>query len=105
MVYVGRDAARGGFEAIDSCEEFARTVNALDPDYLVTSPYLNFNEYENPVRSPETLWALNDRSLEVVVQPVLDAERPVIVWAVPEPMDPRRRRALEAEDDYIPGLK
>lgn len=105
VVYVGRDAARGGFEAIDSCEEFARTVNALDPDYLVTSPYLNFNEYENPVRSPETLWALNDRSLEVVVQPVLDAERPVIVWSVPEPMDPRRCRALEPEDDYIPGLK
>ena len=105
VVYVGRDAPHGGFEAIGNCEEFARTVNEIDPDYLVTSPFLNFNEYEDPIRSPETLWALNDRSLQVEVQPILDADRPVIVWKVDEPMDPERCRALEPEDDYIPGLK
>lgn len=105
VYYIGKDAPRGGFDAIGSCEEFARTVNRIDPDYLVTSPYLNFNDYEQPIESPETLWALNDRSLQVVVQPVLDSERPVVVWRVSEPLDPKRCRALEHEDDYIPGLK
>ena len=105
VVYIGRDAPDGGFDAIGTCEEFARAVNDADPDYLVTSPYLNFDEYEQPIDSPETLWALNDRSLQVEVQPVLDSEDPVIVWRVAAPLDPRRCAALEPEDDYIPGLK
>jgi hypothetical protein len=105
VVYVGRDAPHGGFDAIGSCEGFARAVNAADPDYLVTSPYLNFNDYEKPIESPETLWALNDHSLQVVVHPILDSARPVIVWRVTEPMDPARCRELGPEDDYIPGLK
>lgn len=105
IIYVGQDAPRGGFNAIGTCEEFARKVNEIGPDYLVTSPYLNFNEYEMPIASPETLWALNDRSLQVVVQPVLDSTRPVIVWRVDEPLDPGRCRALDPADDYIPGLK
>ncbi len=105
VIYVGRDAPKGGFNAIGTCEQFALKVNEIDPDYLVTSPYLNFNDYDRPIESPETLWALNDRSLQVVVQPVLDSRRPVIVWRVDQPLDPERCRALEPEDDYIPGLK
>lgn len=105
VVYVGQDAPKGGFNAIGTCEEFARKVNEINPDYLVTSPYLNFNDYEMPIDSPETLWALNDRSLQVVVQPVLDSSRPVIVWRVDRPLDPERCRAIEPGDDYIPGLK
>lgn len=105
VFYVGKDAPRGGFDAIGSCEEFARAVNAIDPDYLVTSPYLNFNDPDNPIESPETLWALNDRSLQVVVQPVLDAEHPVIVWRVAEPLRPERCENLEVSDDFVPGLK
>jgi hypothetical protein len=105
VVYIGRDAPHGGFDAIGSCEEFARAVNAADPDYLVTSPYLNFNDYEKPIESPETLWALNDRSLQIAVHPILDSARPVIVWRVTEPMDPGRCRQLGPEDDYVPGLR
>ncbi len=105
VVYVGKDAPHGGFEAIGSCEEFARAVNAIDPDYLVTSPYLNFNDDHEPLESPETIWALNDRSLQVVVRPILDSARPVIVWKVTEPLDPGRCGALEPEDNYIPGLR
>lgn len=105
VVYVGKDVPEGGFDAIGTCREFAEAVNDIDPDYLVTSPFLNFNDYEMPIESPETLWALNDRSLQVVVQPILDSDRPVIVWQVSEPLDPGRCPALEAEDNYIPGLK
>lgn len=105
VVYVGKDVGGEGFEAIGNCREFARAVNDIEPDYLVTSPFLNFDDYEQPIESPETLWALNDRSLQVVVQPILDSDRPVIVWKVSEPLDPDRCRALEPEDDYIPGLK
>jgi len=104
VVYIGRDAPHGGFDPIGRCEEFARAVNAAEPDYLVTSPYLNFDDYEKPIESPETVWALNDKSLQVVVNPILDSARPVIVWRVAGPMDPNRCRDLGPEDDYIPGL-
>src|SRR5690606_9508984 len=36
VVYVGREVAEGGFDAIGNCEEFARKVNEIEPDYLVT---------------------------------------------------------------------
>lgn len=105
VVYVGKETGSGGFDAIGSCREFAGKLNQIDPDYLVTSPFLNFNDYGSPIESPETIWALNDGSLEMVVHPILDSKRPVIVWKVNGPMDPDRCRALRAEDDYIPGLK
>lgn len=104
VIYLGEEAPNGGFDPIGNCRDFALAVNQADPDYLVTSPFLNFNDYERPVNSPETLWALNDPTLQVVVQPVLDSERPVIVWRVTGPMDPARCRDLAPEDNYVPGL-
>ncbi len=105
VVYVGREVSEGGFDAIGTCREFARKINEIDPDYLVTSPFLNFNDYGDPIDSPETIWALNDRSLEVEVHPILDAAHPVVVWKVDGPLDPERCGALGPEEEYIPGLK
>lgn len=103
--YIGRDAPKGGFDAIGTCEEFARVVNEAEPDYLVTSPFLNFNDYGNPIASPETAWALNDGSLRVVVPSKTGSARPFMVWEVPGPLDPGRCRALGPGEEYIPGLR
>lgn len=107
VVYIGRDAPHGGFDAIGTCREFARAVNEARPDYLVTSPYLNFNEYSQPISSPETGWAENDLALEIVeprTKPP-EAEKPVIVWRVTGPMDPALCSRLGPESNFIPGLK
>ncbi len=107
VVYIGRDAPHGGFDAIGTCREFARAVNEARPDYLVTSPYLNFNEYSQPLSSPETGWAENDPALEIVeprTKPP-EAEKPVIVWRVTGPMDPALCSRLGPESNFIPGLK
>ena len=107
VVYIGRDASHGGFDAIGNCGEFARAVNAADPDYLVTSPFLNFNEYSRPIASPENAWAENDPALVKVMPRVKPshANRPVTVWKVTGPMDPSLCARLGAGSDFVPGLK
>ncbi|MCB8914628.1 MAG: hypothetical protein H6532_02175 [Thermoleophilales bacterium] len=106
VVYIGRDAPHGGFDAIGNCAGFARAVNAVQPDYLVTSPFLNFNEYGDPIRSPETAWAENDPSLEAIVPGVKPpaTDRPVIVWKVNGQMDPTLCGRLAPGQNYVPGL-
>lgn len=108
IVYLGREAPHGGFDAIGNCEEFARTVNRVDPDYLVTGPYLNFNDYERPNPSPENRWAENDRRALELVSPAVkppDPENPVMVWQVRAPMDPGLCARLGPQADFVPGLK
>ncbi|MBN8866742.1 MAG: hypothetical protein J0H98_04250 [Solirubrobacterales bacterium] len=104
VVYVGRDAPHGGFDAIGECAAFARAVNEIGPDYLVTSSYLNFDDYEHPIRSPETSWAENDAA---ALRPVVRSDRPEapVVWRVTGEMDPALCARLGPEADYVPGLK
>lgn len=107
VIYIGEEAAHGGFDAIGRCREFAEAVNAAEPDYLVTAPYLNFNDPEQPISSPETVWAANDpAALEAIVPAAKPADfgDAVIVWKVRGEMDPGRCDALGPKDDYIPGL-
>lgn len=107
VVYIGRDAPRGGFDAIGSCEEFARAVNAVDPEFLITGPYLNFNDYEHPLDSPESAWAKNDPALRAIV-PAGGPDgsgRGVTVWRLVGSLDPSRCSKLGPETDYIPGLR
>nr|HNH86120.1 hypothetical protein [Solirubrobacterales bacterium] len=66
-----------------------------------------FNEYSQPISSPETGWAENDPALEIVeprTKPP-EAEKPVIVWRVTGPMDPALCSRLGPESNFIPGLK
>lgn len=106
VVYIGRDAPKGGFDAIGTCEEFARAVNEADPDYLVTGPYLNFIDADDPIESPETAWARNDPALSLEVEPsgTLDRAHPVSVWRLDGPLDPALCARLGPGSDYVPGL-
>jgi hypothetical protein len=56
VVYIGEDGPHGAFNAIRTCRRFRAAVNAAELDYLVTSPFLNFDDPERPVPSPEAGW-------------------------------------------------
>ncbi|MDQ2621654.1 MAG: glycosyltransferase 87 family protein [Actinomycetota bacterium] len=100
VIYLGRESPAGGFDAIGTCGEFVRTVNAASLDFLVTSPHLSFLDYENPERSPEEAWVEGDPSLEPVV-----ADGPIKVWRVDGRLDPGRCDRLGPGEEYVPGLK
>ena len=80
--YLGREGPHGAYNAIPACGEFRAAVNSAELDYLVTAPFLNFIEPEQPIRSPEAGW-LRD---EPAVTPV-DREGPVTVWRVDGRLD------------------
>ncbi len=100
VIYIGRDAPAGGFDAIGRCEEFVDAVNAASLDYLVVSPYLNFLDYDHPEPSPERRWVGGDPELSPVV-----TGGPVEVWKVDGNLDPSRCDRLGPQADYIPGRK
>lgn len=100
VIYLGRQAPAGGFDAIGTCDAFVRAVNAASLDYLVTSPHLNFLDYERPESSPEETWVGGDPALVPVV-----AGGPVKVWRVAGQLDPGRCDRLAPRDEYIPGLR
>lgn len=80
--YLGEKAPRGAYRPIATCRRFRAAVNAADLDYLVTAPFLNFIEPDDPVTSPEATWLRG----EPAVTPI-DREGPVTVWRVDENLD------------------
>lgn len=99
VIYIGREAPAGGFDAIGRCDEFVREVNRLGLDYLVTSPHLSFLDYERPERSPEEGWVRGDPALRPEV------EGPVRVWRVEGALDPARCERLGPGAEYVPGRR
>jgi hypothetical protein len=75
--YLGRKGPHGAFNAIPTCAEFRAAVNASDLDYLVTAPFLNFIDPEQPIPSPETTWLQGEEALTPILR-----EGPVTVWRV-----------------------
>ncbi|MGK2955561.1 MAG: hypothetical protein ACSLFI_07835 [Solirubrobacterales bacterium] len=100
VTYIGHEVAAGGFEAIPRCIEFREAVNSADVDYLITSSFLNFNDYEKPIRSPERAWVEGDPALSRVGAP-----GPVQVWQVNGQLDPAGCEGIGPADEYIPGLE
>jgi hypothetical protein len=81
--YLGQTGPHGAFNAIPTCAEFRAAVNAADLDFLVTAPFLNFIDPEQPIPSPETTWLQGEEA----VTP-LNREGPVIVWHINGPLNP-----------------
>ncbi|HEU4944945.1 MAG TPA: hypothetical protein VFT10_07250, partial [Solirubrobacterales bacterium] len=81
--YLGVEGPHGAFNAIPTCGEFRAAVNDARLDYLVTAPFLNFIQPEQPIRSPEAGWLRG----EGAVRPVDRGER-VTVWRVRGLLDP-----------------
>ena len=88
--YLGEKAPHGAFNAIPTCAGFRTAVNAVELDYLVTSPLLNFIEPGEPVTSPEARWLRG----EPAVTPI-ERSGPVTVWRVNGRLDPNSCRDEE----------
>jgi hypothetical protein len=99
VVYIGREAARGGFDVIRTCRDFREAVNREDLDYLVTSPYLNFNGDREPIYSPERDWVAGDPALGRVTPP-----GEVQVWRVEGDLDPDGCAPDAPGPEATPGL-
>ncbi|MGB0119945.1 MAG: hypothetical protein WBP55_03190 [Solirubrobacterales bacterium] len=105
VTYIGREAGGGGFEAIRTCAGFRNAVNDADLDFLITSSYLNFNDYEHPISSPERSFVEGDPSVTRVAGASQhpDPDR-IQVWRINGPLDPGGCLVGEA-GEYVPGLK
>lgn len=99
LTYIGREVDQGGFDVIRMCPEFRRAVNDADLDYLVTSPFLNFNGDREPIYSPERDWVAGDQSLSRVVGP-----GPVEVWRVEGRLNPAACDPSAPGPESTPGL-
>jgi hypothetical protein len=95
--YLGEEGPHGAFNAIPDCGGFRDAVNTADLDYLVTAPFLNFIEPDEPIRSPEAGWLRG----EAAVSPV-DRSGPVIVWRVRGRLDPGACGPRNAPLRYVP---
>ncbi|MFA9400318.1 MAG: hypothetical protein ACERKT_04325 [Acidobacteriota bacterium] len=99
VTYIGREAPAGGYDAISDCDGFRSAVNDADLDYLVTSPFLNFDDPSMPIRSPERLWVKSDPALSRVVGP-----GPVEVWQIDGALKPEGCGGIKPEAEFTPGL-
>jgi hypothetical protein len=95
--YLGREAPKGGFDAIPDCAGFRRAVNEAQIEYLVTAPFLNFIDPGRPISSPEAGWLRG----EMAVRPV-SRDGPVTVWEVRGMLDPSGCGPANAPLRYVP---
>ena len=95
--YLGAKGPHGAFDPIPSCGEFRTAVNDAGLDYLVTAPFLNFIEPQEPIRSPEAGWLRG----EPAVGPI-DRSGRVTVWRIEGRLDPGRCGAANAPLRQIP---
>jgi hypothetical protein len=97
--YVGRPAPSGGFDVIRSCPAFRREVNRIAPDFLVTSPFLDFNRPDRPGPANERAWVMGSPALSEVA-----GGGAVTVWRVDGRLDPSACEPGLPGPDSTPGL-
>ena len=83
VVYLGEKGPHAAFNPIPDCRGFRQAVDDADLDYLVTSPFLNFFNTEEPVASPEATWLRGSPGVESI-----GSEGQVTVWRVTGGLDP-----------------
>jgi hypothetical protein len=83
VIYLGKKGPHGAYNAIPTCSAFRTAVNAVDLDYLVTTPFLNFIHTGNPIPSPEAGWLRGDKAATPIKR-----EGPVTIWRINGKLDP-----------------
>jgi hypothetical protein len=81
--YLGAKGPHGAFNAIPSCGEFRAAVNDAGLDYLVTAPFLNFIQPQEPIRSPEAGWLSGEPAVERI-----DRSGGTAIWRIRGRLDP-----------------
>ncbi|HEX5763677.1 MAG TPA: hypothetical protein VFY04_11230 [Solirubrobacterales bacterium] len=97
VTYLGEEGSHGAFNAIPDCRGFRAAVNDADLDYLVTAPFLNFIETDEPIRSPEAGWLRGEAAVRAIQR-----SGPVTIWRVRRPLDPDGCGARNAPLRYVP---
>jgi hypothetical protein len=97
VTYLGEEGPHGAFNAIPDCRGFRAAVNRADLDYLVTAPFLNFIETDEPIRSPEVGWLRGEEG----VRP-LQRSGQVTVWRVRDRLAPATCGPRNAPLRYVP---
>ena len=97
--YVGNEAPWGGFDVISGCSGFRRQVNRINPDYLVVSPFLEFDPTGPPAVPNESSWLFEDDGLRRVA-----GRPPVEVFALDGRLDPSSCRESPERRLEAPGL-
>jgi hypothetical protein len=95
--YLGLKGPHGAFNAIPSCGEFRAAVNDAGLDYLVTAPFLNFIQPQEPIRSPEAGWLLGEQAVDPV-----DRRGAITVWRIAARLDPGGCGSVNAPLRRIP---
>ena len=98
--YVGSEAPRGGFDVIAECSAFREEVNRIDPDFLVLSPFLEFDSTGPPEPPNERRWLPGSPELVRVA-----GRPPVEVFEIDGPLDPDLCRRLPDRSLVPPGLR
>lgn len=83
VIYLGETGPHAAFNPIPDCRGFRAAADEADLDYLVTSPFLNFNYATEPVASPEAGWLSGSPGVEAI-----DSSGTVTVWRVRGSLDP-----------------
>ncbi len=81
--YLGQKGPKGAYNAIPTCSEFRQAVNDQHLDYLVTTPFLNFIQFGQPLQSPEAGWLKGEKAVEPILR-----SGDVTVWKVVGELDP-----------------
>jgi hypothetical protein len=98
VLYLGEEGAHGAFTPIRTCRRFRAAVNDADLDYLVTSPFLDFEDPGRPVPSPEAGWLRGAPQVKA-----LRRGEGVAVWRVEGALDPRACGPANAPLSALPG--
>jgi hypothetical protein len=83
VLYLGQKGPHGAFNAIPTCPAFRTAVNQANPDYLVTSPFLNFLHTSDPVPSPEPTWLRGEKATIPIKR-----DGPITIWRIDGQLNP-----------------
>jgi hypothetical protein len=95
--YIGEEGSHGAFNAIPDCRAFRLAVDRARLDYLVTAPFLNFIETDDPIASPETGWLRG----AAAARPLLRSGQ-VAVWRLDGRLSPGECGPRNAPLRYLP---
>jgi hypothetical protein len=83
VLYLGEKGPHGAYHPIRDCSTFRAAVNAAHPDYVVTTPTLNFLDAARPIPTLEAGW-LRDSPAAVS----LESSDAATIWRIYGALDP-----------------
>jgi len=96
--YLGQESEYGTFRLIDNCQNFVRTINEGNYDYVITSEFTQ-ESADSLYRFPVQSWIADDPNLEEIITEPDITPQPNWVYKVNGPLDPKLCENVEEETD------